>query len=208
MSERFDRQIKYESDLDLNFAHQIASFPGGERIFDCIQCGTCSGTCPLSVYMEYTPRRIIAMTRAGFKDEVVRSNTIWLCSSCYSCTVECPKEIKLTDIMYAIKRQAIRENIWPKEFKMSPMMTGEFFKLVEKNGRNSEGWLMMNLYMKSMAVGDALKIAGIGMKMFAKKRMSLKTEKIADPAELRKILDAAGSEMELIKEGAKEVVHG
>ena len=76
-----ERTIKYEAELDHQFAVDIAGKPGGEQLYSCIQCGTCSATCPLSIYMDYTPRRIVAMTRAGFKEEVLNSFTIWLCSS-------------------------------------------------------------------------------------------------------------------------------
>ena len=89
------RKIRYESELDPHFADEIASIPDGEKLFTCIQCGTCSGMCPMSPYMDYTPRQIIAMIRAGFRSEVLSSYTTWLCASCYACAVECPKEIKI-----------------------------------------------------------------------------------------------------------------
>ena len=37
-------------------AHELAALPEGERILSCIQCGTCSGTCPYGEHMEFTPR--------------------------------------------------------------------------------------------------------------------------------------------------------
>ena len=83
------RRIKYEHELDHNFGEEIASHAYGERLMSCIQCGTCSATCPVSHYMDYTPRKVIAMTREGFKEEVLNSLTIWLCASCYSCMVQC-----------------------------------------------------------------------------------------------------------------------
>ena len=61
------RNIKYESELDPTFSDRIATLAYGEKMFSCIQCGTCSGTCPVSHYMDFTPRRIIAMVREGFR---------------------------------------------------------------------------------------------------------------------------------------------
>ena len=118
------RRIKYQEELDLDFADQVAAMPGAADLKRCIQCGTCSATCPVSLYMDLTPRRVVAMTRAGFKKEVLESNTIWLCASCYSCTVECPKGIKITDIMYALKRLAIQEGAYPKRFP-TPVLARE-----------------------------------------------------------------------------------
>ena len=54
----------------------------------CIQCGTCSATCPVAEFMDYSPREIIEMIRGNFKKEVLSSNTIWYCASCYHCTVK------------------------------------------------------------------------------------------------------------------------
>ena len=109
LGEDVHRLIKYESELDQGFGAEIAHLAHGEKFYTCIQCGTCSATCPVSHFMDFTPRRIIAMVRAGFKEEVLRSFTIWLCSSCYSCTADCPREIKITDVMYALKQLAIKE---------------------------------------------------------------------------------------------------
>ena len=69
------KNVRYEAEVDPKFVEEIASIPAGQRLFDCIQCGTCSGTCPVSHYMDQTPRKIIAMIRAGFRQEVLASVT-------------------------------------------------------------------------------------------------------------------------------------
>ncbi len=121
------RHIKYQADCDPSFPAAIKKVPGCEKLDSCIQCGTCSGVCPLSIYMDMTPRRVMNLVRYGFKKEVMASNTIWLCSSCYACTVECPREIKVTDIMYALKQMAIRERAYPRRFAMV-VLANEFYK--------------------------------------------------------------------------------
>ncbi len=180
------RKIRYESELAPHFAAEIASIPGGEKLYSCIQCGTCSGMCPLSHYMDYTPRQIIAMIRDGFKGEVLSSYTTWLCASCYSCTVECPKEIALTDVMYAAKRLAIREGVFPKRFPI-PVLASEFFKSVERSGRNSETWLLMRLYLKTNPL-KMLAQAGLGLKLWLRGRLGLKHESIERTDELHRML--------------------
>ena len=92
--------------------------------------------------MDYTPREIIAAFRAGQLDKVLKSNTIWLCTSCYSCTVRCPAGIKVTDMMYELKRLAIKYDLWPNEAK-NPTMTKIFVDNVHKYGLNHEAGLMM-----------------------------------------------------------------
>ena len=100
-------------DLHKIFLEDVYGIPGGEKIKQCQQCGTCSGSCPTAYLMDYGPREVIAAFRAGILDRVVKSNTIWLCTSCYSCTVRCPAGIKVTDIMYELKRLAIKYDAVP-----------------------------------------------------------------------------------------------
>jgi quinone-modifying oxidoreductase subunit QmoC len=182
---KWDR-ITYEAELDPTFATEIAGFPGGDKIFNCIQCGTCSGICPLSSYMDYTPRRIVAMIRAGFKRNVLTSRTTWLCASCYACTVECPKGVKITDIMYAAKRMAIKEGIYPRRFPI-PILARVFYDDVENKGRSNEGAIIIKLYLKTKP-WQMLKMMGMGIKLFFQGRMGLKVESIKKRDELKKLL--------------------
>ncbi len=179
-------KIQFESEMDPSFADEIASIPGGDKLFSCIQCGTCSGMCPLSPCMDYTPRQIIAMIRAGSRGKVLASRTTWLCASCYACTVECPKEIKITDIMYAAKRLAIKEGAYPRHFGI-PILANEFFKAVEKYGRNTESWLTVWLFLKSNPI-QFFKFAGLGLRLFLKGRIGPKRDSVERRGELRSVL--------------------
>lgn len=183
-------RIKHQETLDPQFGDEIANAPGGEAIFSCIQCGTCSGTCPLSHSMDYTPRRIIAMTRAGFKDEVLRSNTIWICASCYSCSVECPRNIKVTDVMYALKQRALRAKIYPRRFPIA-VLAREFFQLVRMFGRNTESLLVTALFLKTNPL-NLVKQSVLGVKLLLKGRMPIipLPERIKKREDLQKILNA------------------
>ncbi|UCD75974.1 MAG: 4Fe-4S dicluster domain-containing protein [Phycisphaerales bacterium] len=183
------RRIKYQNELDLGFGKVMTSIPGAEDLLRCIQCGTCSSTCPLSIYMDHTPRKIIAMTRAGFKDEVLSSATIWLCASCYSCTVDCPKKIKITDVMYALKRKAIEEKVWPRGLPI-PVLAKEFFASVLRTGRANEGRTVAKVWLKTRPL-KLLANMGLGLRLMARGRMSMKSERMTGSVDqLRKILDS------------------
>ncbi|MEI6765184.1 MAG: 4Fe-4S dicluster domain-containing protein [Bacteroidota bacterium] len=158
------QDISHESDLDKDFGKLIAKNAHGEKLFGCIQCGNCSAACPLSIYMDYTPRKVIAMVRAGFKKEVLSNNTVWLCASCYNCTVECPKGIKITEVMYAIKREAIKNKAYPKNFPI-PIMASTFFKEVKSRGRINELYLLLKYYMR-YNIFKSIGYASLGIKLF------------------------------------------
>lgn len=179
--------IKYNSERDVNFANEITSKPGCEDLNACIQCGTCSGVCPLSIYMDFTPRRIMHLTRSGFKDDVLGSKTIWLCSSCYSCTVECPKQIKITEIMYALKRTAIEQKVYPKKFPI-PVLAQEFFKMVRSKGRTNESRLVMSMFLRTSWF-ELFKMWRLGLKLLRGGRFSLRQESVRNPKEMENLLN-------------------
>jgi quinone-modifying oxidoreductase subunit QmoC len=197
LGENVHRLIKYEGELDQGFGAEIARLAHWEKFFTCIQCGTCSATCPVSHFMDFTPRRIIAMVRAGFKKEVLQSFTIWLCASCYSCTADCPRGIKITDVMYALKQLAIKEGVYPKRFPIA-VMAQEFYKIVEKKGRNSEGKLMINMALKTNPF-RLLRYAKVGLKLFRTGRVTLREEGIQNHTEVQTLLQA----VDRAKEAAK-----
>ncbi len=184
------RTMKYQREADPEWSRQIRQLPGCERVSSCIQCGTCSGTCPLSIYMDYTPRRIIALIREGFKDDALASKTIWLCASCYSCSVECPQQIHITDVMYSLKREAIREKRYPARFPI-PVLAREFYALVKRRGRNSEIPLVLRMALKSNPF-ILFTMMRSGWSLFRTGRLSLKFEKIRGARQLEKALSAKG----------------
>lgn len=85
--------------------------PKWEELFSCMQCGTCSSSCPTAYAMDYTPRQLWQMMRLGMEEEVLNSQTFWLCTACKSCQVRCPRGISLTDAMLALKEYATREKV-------------------------------------------------------------------------------------------------
>jgi len=176
------RKMKHQREAHPDWAHQITQLPGCEKLFSCIQCGTCSGTCPLSIYMDYTPRRIINLVREGFREDALASQTIWLCASCYSCGARCPQKIQLTDVMYSLKREAIKDGLYPKRFPI-PILAREFQRVVSRRGRSSELWLVMRLALKSNPLILAA-MMGTGWKLFRTGRMELGRDKIKRVNEL------------------------
>lgn len=181
------RHIKYQADCDFGFPAAIRAIPGCERLNSCIQCGTCSGVCPLSIYMDMPPRRIINLVRAGFKREVMHSNTIWLCSACYSCTVECPRQIKVTDVMYALKQMAIKERAYPRRFPMV-VLAHQFYNMVRRRGRMNEIHLVTRLYLLTNWF-KLLGMARLGIELIRRGRFSIMPDSIRQRQQLHNVLD-------------------
>ncbi len=139
--------------------------------------------------MDITPRRLIAMANAGFKYEVLSSFAVWLYSSCYSCVVSCPKEVKITDIMYAFKRRAIEEKVVPHPKFAIPILARAFSNMVKRYGRITESWLVIKLSFR-IGLVSLLGMASLGMNLLRTGRMRLGKEKVKNRDQIKKIFNA------------------
>jgi heterodisulfide reductase subunit C len=174
---------------DVSFINEVCSIPGGESIKSCIQCGVCTGSCPTANQWDYPPRRVIAMVRAGLRDEVLSSNSMWFCVSCYTCTVRCPRDIKPADIMHALEIISIRSGKSTKQSN-TPIMYQCFVDSARNNGRVYELGMMVKLFLKTNPFA-ALKMAPMGLGLLTHKRMPMKPSRIKGMSGLKAILKKA-----------------
>jgi len=91
--------------------------------------------------------------------------------------------------MYTLKRKAIEEKVYPSKFPV-PALAQEMHKLIAKNGRNSELWLVLNMYLRLRNPFGPLKMASTGLSLMKTGRMSLKKEKIKNKKQLHSLLKA------------------
>jgi len=182
------RVVKFEAERDPTFARWVTQTVGGERIRHCLQCGLCSGSCPLSLYMDYTPRRLMHLSREGFKEEVLSSYTIWLCTCCYACMVECPKKINITHMMYALKTRAIQEGFYPKRFAI-PVLAREFSKMIRGSGRITESRLVLRVFLKT-AFWRLIGFSKLGLQLLRSGRMRLARERVSNSSDIVALLTA------------------
>jgi len=180
------RDIVLESGTRHDFIDELLSVPGGERLKDCIQCGTCSGSCPVSYFMDNPPRKLFAMVRAGMREQVLGSDSLWLCTSCYTCTLRCPKEIAVTDIIYGLKRIAIQEGKVSGATKAAAL-ADSFVDVVNSRGRNFEPELLIRFYAKTSPLA-MLGQAGLGLKLLVRGRMPIVGKRIKGRDQIRTII--------------------
>lgn len=170
-----------------------AEIPGAvSRLELCLQCGTCGGSCPSSPDMDHTPRQLFAMIDVGLKDEVLSSNTPWYCVSCYHCYVRCPQEIPITDIMYSLKRLAIREGQYRHSSAAdAPDFSETFVDFVENYGRSFEFGTVSLFHIRHHPIGAVKMARGIGLDMLRKGRLNLTPVRIKNIDQLQAILTKA-----------------
>lgn len=169
-------------------AEVMAATPGDNRLDHCIQCGSCGGSCPSGAEMEHTPRRLFALIRAEARDTVLRSNAPWYCVSCYYCTLRCPQEIHITDVMYTLKSMAIKAGLYHDA--SLPDFSETFVDYVEKYGRSFELGIATRFNLRHHPLSLA-GMAPMGLGMLKRGRMDLTPHKIDNMAQLTAILNKA-----------------
>lgn len=178
-----------EVELRRTFLEQVDRIPGGALLRRCIQCGTCSGTCPVGYAMDYNPRQVVAMFRAGAIEPLLRSRTVWVCASCYHCTARCPAGIQITDLLYALKRVALETGILPRRFP-AYALSELFVETVRRYGRNFETGLLLRFFLRTAPARLAAGI-GEGLALWRRGRLAGVPRRIHGIDGLRRIIARA-----------------
>lgn len=164
---------------ELSFSQEVTNLlyaSHGEPITHCLQCGTCSGTCPAVEFMDHTPRALIGMIRADLKDEVLASNTYWSCASCFYCNVRCPAGIDIAEMMYALKRYSMWKG-QSREGLIGPDFSEAFVKMIVNSGRSFEP-LLAATYLPKFSASDIIQEGLTATGLVLKGKMPLLPKKI------------------------------
>ena len=145
--------------------------PVKDMVRACIQCGTCTGSCPNAFAMDMTPRMLWRMVLLGQKEEIFQSRTFTLCSACYYCTLRCPRGLPLTEAMSKLKQIAAKEDI--KIHKKSIRFYKSFLDSVRRHGRVHEMEFMTLYFLSMKNPFMPLKFTPLGMKLMAKRKLSI-----------------------------------
>jgi heterodisulfide reductase subunit C len=174
---------------DLTLLDEVSARTAGvSRLEMCIQCGTCGGSCPSSADMDHTPRQLFAMLRAGMREDALKSNTPWICVSCYHCVVRCPQNVHIADVMYTLKGMAIEAKLYRDS--TAPDFSQTFVDMVEEYGRGFEFGLATRHYLKHFPL-RLPSMAPMGLGLLTKQRMAITPTRIKGIKQLKAILKRA-----------------
>ena len=98
-----------EAELDGSFAAQV--IPDADRLYACIQCGSCTASCPTAHRMSVVPQRLARLVHLGLKEEALDPFSFWLCTSCSACTTACPRGLPILDLVIGLKEYANRKGL-------------------------------------------------------------------------------------------------
>lgn len=148
----------------------------------CYQCQKCAAGCTMAADADHTPNQILRMIQLGLMEEVLNSNSIWLCSGCATCGARCPNEIDIAELMDAVRETAVKSNVIRE--KTVNLFNTVFLNNVKARGRVHEAMMMASYKMKS---GDLFSDLNFGMAMFFKGKMPLFSKSVKNKGQVRKI---------------------
>lgn len=91
--------------LDKSFLEKLMK-AGVKNILYCVQCGTCSASCPSGRITAFKTRQIIRSALLGLKD-ALQSEDLWLCTTCYTCLERCPREVETVPVLIKLRNMAV-----------------------------------------------------------------------------------------------------
>lgn len=166
--------------------------PVQEMVRACIQCGTCTASCPNEFAMDHTPRMLWRMVLMGLKDQIFQSRTFTLCSNCYCCTLRCPRGLPLTEAMDALKQIAAGKSL--AKYRQSTLFYKHFLQSVRRHGRVNEMEFMAFYFAALRNLVIPLRFAPLGVRLMQKRKVS-----VAVPLNARRPLESIFRKVEVLE---------
>jgi heterodisulfide reductase subunit C2 len=167
---------------DEQFRQEVLRLAGAE-VLTCIQCGTCSASCPTAKLMNPSIRRLIKLCLEGKKEGALHNETLWLCTSCLLCTVRCPRSIRPKAVVSALKDIAEREGQQGKDASYEQF----FLKQIEDYGRIAE--LELTAEFLLVFPQGAVQSMQMGLELLPKGKIGLEIERIKGREEVKRIVE-------------------
>lgn len=156
----------------------------GREIHRCMQCGTCTASCPAAAAMDVTPRIMWRMVHLGMTDEVLHSRTMWLCSMCYQCQVRCPRGIPLTELITSLKELALERGVVSS--RESAAFYRSFADVMRRYGRMRE-FEFMARYLLAANPLKAVNFAPLGLTLFRRGKVRPEAPALAGEGRLDRL---------------------
>ncbi|MFC1910343.1 4Fe-4S dicluster domain-containing protein [Chloroflexota bacterium] len=143
-----------------------------EKVSNCFQCGKCTLGCPLAFAMDIYPHKVIHLLQYGQADEILRSDTIWVCASCETCTTRCPNGIDIAHIMDSLRQLSQKQGIKAAQPSV-PIFHSAFLKSIKRHGRVHELEMALTYSIQNTGLLGPLKMTSYGLAMFLKGKVKI-----------------------------------
>jgi heterodisulfide reductase subunit C2 len=161
----------------------------GIQVRKCYQCGKCTAGCPMVPDMDFTPSQIMRLVQLGKREAALGSKTIWFCASCLTCTTRCPQEVKIAEVMDALRAMAYQEKKAHPAARKNVAFLKAFLGSVRRRGRLHEVGMVMDYKTRARDFFADLLLAP---KMFLKGKLKLFGKPVKDRRHMARIFEHTG----------------
>jgi len=155
----------------------------GEKVSNCYQCRKCTNGCPLTFAMDFMPNQVMRMAQLGLKDELLSSDTIWICASCQTCTTRCPNDIDIAHVMDSLRQLSLEAGAAVSQENVLKFHEA-FLSSIRSHGRVFELG-MAGRY--KIATRDFFGDAKVGWEMFKRGKFKFLPRNIKGKGEIRQM---------------------
>jgi heterodisulfide reductase subunit C2 len=160
---------------------------------DCYQCGKCSAGCPLAEHMDLLPHQLMRLVQIGRIDRALRSEAIWKCVSCMTCSTRCPKSVDCAGVIDTLRQSAVDRGMASEERLRTVVFQRAFLDNIRRNGRLCEleliGAFKTKAFFKDKDISLLFKDAMLAPQLMKRKKFHLRGERVRDRNVVRRIFE-------------------
>jgi heterodisulfide reductase subunit C len=159
----------------------------GVKLNHCYQCGKCAAGCPVAQDMDLTSCQILRLVQFGdpaWDRQALKSEGIWLCLACETCSTRCPQEVEVPKVMDFLRTEAVRLDLAHPRSRDILAFHRAFMDSVRETGRLYEIGLVADYKLRSR---HWLKDVLLAPKMFTRGKLPLLPHLIQGRSALKRI---------------------
>jgi heterodisulfide reductase subunit C2 len=163
------------------------------NVRDCYQCGKCSAGCPVADQMDLQPNQLLHLVQMGHIERAMRSEAIWKCVSCMTCSTRCPKSVNCAGVIDALRQLASERGLVSDERKNMFLFQKTFLDSIRDNGRVCEikliGKFKTKAFFLDWNIFRLFRGATLAPKLATRGKLKLLGQKVRDRGIVRRIFE-------------------